>query len=528
MPFVESRLISPITLTTSASSALYTVPTGYSAIIKQLVVTNITGTAATFTFYIGAASAGNALFSGTSVAANDTVIINLSQVLTTGEVLRALASTGSALNLTVSGVINDGPLASTATVIVDNAITVNKIASGAVTSVKLADSLALTGAPTAPTATAGTNTTQLATTEFVTSGMPTRNLLYNGAMQIAQRADTSASNLTTGGYLTADRWLLNIYNTGGWTQSLVTDVPTAQGFRTAWKATCDTALVTPLTNAYLICEQKLEGFDCQRLMKGTANAQSLTVQFWVKSSTVGTYIFELRDADNSRAISKSYTINVANTWEQKIITIPADATGTLNNDNGESLCFSWWLAAGADYKSGTLATNWASLTTANRTVGQTTLSATVGNNWLITGVQVTVGTPAVALPYEFKPYGTELAQCQRYYWREQVGRHGQTGTTYILDNIIGAACDQSAWVRYPVRNPVIMRALPTVVYSNTTANFTNLTATGGNVSSSLGALACSFYAINLYIYSAGISTGTAACLRMNNANAFFGADAELV
>jgi hypothetical protein len=189
MPFVETRLISPTTLTTSASSALYTVPTGYSAIIKQLVVTNITGTAATFTFYIGAASAGNALFSGTSVAANDTVIINLSQVLTTGEILRALASTGSALNLTVSGVINDGPLASTATYIADNAITSAKIADGAIVNAdinasaaidqskiaSLASDLALkaplasptlTGTPLAPTAAAGTNTTQVATTEF--------------------------------------------------------------------------------------------------------------------------------------------------------------------------------------------------------------------------------------------------------------------------------------------------------------------------------------------------------------------------
>jgi len=361
----------------------------------------------------------------------------------------------------------------------------------------------------------------------MSSGTPPANLLYNGAMQIAQRADTSAASLTSGGYLTADRWLLNIYNTGAWTQSLDTDVPTAQGFRSSWKVNCNTALVTPLTNAYLICEQKLEGLDCQRLMKGTANAKTLTVQFWVKSSTVGTYIFELRDADNNRAISKSYTINVANTWEQKVITIPADTTGTLNNDNGESLCFSWWLAAGTDYKSGTLQTTWASLTTANRVVGQTTLSAAVNNNWFITGVQVTIGTSTTALPYEFKPYGAELAQCQRYYWREQVVRQGQTGVTYILDNIIGAACDQTAWIRYPVRNPVIMRALPTVVYSNTNANFTNLTATGGNVATALGALACSFYAINMYIYSAGISTGTAACLRMNNANAFFGADAEL-
>lgn len=200
MPFVETRFISPTTLTTSASSALYTVPTGYSAIIKQLVVTNITGTAATFTFYINTASASNALFSGTSVAANDTVIINLSQVVTTGETLRALASTGSALNLTVSGVINDGPLASTATYIADNAITSAKIADGSITTAKIADgaivnidinasaaidqskianltsdfalkaplaSPTLTGTPAAPTAAIDTNTTQVATTAYV-------------------------------------------------------------------------------------------------------------------------------------------------------------------------------------------------------------------------------------------------------------------------------------------------------------------------------------------------------------------------
>ena len=167
MPFVETRFISPTTLTTSAASALYTVPTGYSAIIKQLVVTNITGTAATFTFYIGAASAGNALFSGTSVAANDTIIINLSQVLTTGEILRALASAGSALNLTVSGVINDGPLASTATYIADNAITSAKIADGAIVNADINASAAIDQSKiNAPTAAAGTNTTQLATTAF--------------------------------------------------------------------------------------------------------------------------------------------------------------------------------------------------------------------------------------------------------------------------------------------------------------------------------------------------------------------------
>jgi len=192
MPFVETRFISPTTLTTSAASALYTVPTGYSAIIKQLVVTNITGTAATFTFYIGAASAGNALFSGTSVAANDTVIINLSQVLTTGEVLRALASTGSALNLTVSGVLNDGPLASTATYIADNAITSAKIADGAIVNADINASAAID-----KTKISGTAVT-VADTGTVTSTMILDGTILNADINASAAIDqTKVSGLGT-------------------------------------------------------------------------------------------------------------------------------------------------------------------------------------------------------------------------------------------------------------------------------------------------------------------------------------------
>ncbi len=139
MPFVETRFVSPTTLTTSAS-LLYVVPTNCSAIVKQLVVTNTTGTAATFTFYIGSAIVGNAVFSGTSVGVNDTVIINLSQVLSTGETLRALASTNSAINITVSGVLNDGPIAPGDTYIPYNAITSDKIATAAVGTDEIATS----------------------------------------------------------------------------------------------------------------------------------------------------------------------------------------------------------------------------------------------------------------------------------------------------------------------------------------------------------------------------------------------------
>ena len=192
MPFVEKRLISPTSLTTSASTALYTVPTGYTAIVKQIVVTNTTGTAATFTMYIGAASAGNALFSGTSVAANDTVIINLSQVLGTGEILRALSGTNAALNLTVSGVENDGPLAQNAMYIADNAITSAKIADGAIVNADINASAAID-----KTKISGTAVT-VADTGTVTSTMILDGTILNADINASAAIDqTKVSGLGT-------------------------------------------------------------------------------------------------------------------------------------------------------------------------------------------------------------------------------------------------------------------------------------------------------------------------------------------
>ena len=140
MPFTEKRLAGPTQLTTSAS-AIYTVPANKTTIVKQIIATNTSASAATFTLYIGAASVGNAVFSGTSVAANESLVINTSQVLSTGEILRALASANTAINLTISGVENDGPLTPTATYIADNAITTAKLADNSVTQAKLASSL---------------------------------------------------------------------------------------------------------------------------------------------------------------------------------------------------------------------------------------------------------------------------------------------------------------------------------------------------------------------------------------------------
>jgi len=138
MSFTEKRLCNPTQLTTSGQT-LYTVPASKTAIVKQIVVTNVTGSSATFSLFIGSAATPNALFSATSVAANDAIVINLSQVLNSTEILTALASANSTLNITISGVENDGPLNPLSTYIADGAITTDKIADSSVTSAKILD-----------------------------------------------------------------------------------------------------------------------------------------------------------------------------------------------------------------------------------------------------------------------------------------------------------------------------------------------------------------------------------------------------
>ena len=239
-----------------------------------------------------------------------------------------------------------------------------------------------------------------------------KNLIINGAMQVAQRA-TSVTGVTSDGYRTADRWNVNISSLGTWTQSVENDAPTGSGFRKSLKMLCTTADASPAAGDYLTMPQAIEGQNLQHILKGTSSAKELTVSFWVKSNVTGTYIAELYDPDNTRSVSKSYTVSASATWEKKTITFPADTTGALDNDNNSSLSINFWLGAGTTYTSGTLATTWGSVTAANRAVGQTNLAAATNNYWQITGVQLEVGS--VATDYEFKPFAQDLEECQRYY-----------------------------------------------------------------------------------------------------------------
>jgi hypothetical protein len=254
-----------------------------------------------------------------------------------------------------------------------------------------------------------------------------RNIIINGDMSIAQRG-TSTASITGGGYYTVDRFNLGITTLGTWTQSQDTDVPTGQGFAKSLKMDCTTADGSPGANDVLQINYKMEGQQLQYLKKGTSSAESTTLSFWIKATKTGTNIVELFDLDNSRQISKSYTVSSSDTWEKKTITFDGDTSGAFGNDNAASLQLDFFFGAGSNYTSGTLNTSWNSNTTANRAVGQVNHADSTSNNIYITGVQLEAGQ--ISSEFEFLPVDVNLHRCQRYYFNSEYNTSSTLGYGY--------------------------------------------------------------------------------------------------
>jgi hypothetical protein len=283
-----------------------------------------------------------------------------------------------------------------------------------------------------------------------------RNLIINGAMQVAQRGTSTTSLSSTSSYNTADRWRLDASGVGTWTQSVENDAPTGSGLRKSLKMLCTTAAASPSAGGYLVLTQPIEGQDLQRVAKGTASAQQLTISFWVKSNVTGTYVAQLADLDNSRAISATYSVSASATWEKKTITFAADTTGAFDNDNAGSLRVNLWLGAGSDRTSGTLQTTWGTEVNANIAPGQTNLAAATNNYWQVTAVQLETGP--VATPFEFEPYEATLRKCQRYYYRS-----APSPTSSFAPVTIFGAAKSTTVLSVVVAPPVTMRAIPSSV-----------------------------------------------------------------
>ena len=344
-------------------------------------------------------------------------------------------------------------------------------------------------------------------------------LIINGDMAVAQRS-TSVASITASGYHTIDRWQTNCTAGGTWTQSQDTTVPTGQGFAKSLKMDCTTADGSLAAGDRLIIQQAIEGQNLQYLKKGTSSAESLTVSFWVYATKTGTNIVELWDNDNTRQISKSYTINTTNTWEQKELTFAGDTTGAFGNDNAASLYLNFYLCAGSTYSSGTLNTSWASNTNANRAVGQVNHADSDSNDFYITGIQLEVGeyTSSTIPPFQHESYGDNLARCQRYFYK----------TSAVLNMPYCAAyCASTTNVRGYITYPQIMRATPSMD-RNTITSFTIYA--GGT---SAAATVVNFYYGNsqqceIYVnVASGLTEGEGCLIIDNDGTSTLEGDAEL-
>ena len=250
---------------------------------------------------------------------------------------------------------------------------------------------------------------------FNDGALSNRNLIINGAMQVAQRG-TSVTGVTSGGYRTCDRWRFDVgsSDTGAWTVSQASDGP--EGFNKSMKVECTTAKADISTDwRFLNIQQKLEGQNMVQAKFGTANAESLTVSFWVKSNKVGTYTLEFWNDNSSYGLSNTFSVNSSGVWEKKTVTVAGDADHGFVDTNAASLYLIWWMAASPNLSSGSLNTTWSNSTTGRVGGSNVNLADTIGNYFQITGVQLEVGDTAT--PFEHRSYGQELALCQRYFYR---------------------------------------------------------------------------------------------------------------
>jgi len=298
-----------------------------------------------------------------------------------------------------------------------------------------------------------------------------KNLVTNGAMQVAQRSASVTGIGAAAGYFTLDRWRLTQSTSAGrLTMTQTADGPS--GLANCLKLDCTTADTNIAAAENLVLQQKFEGQELQQIKKGTSDAELITVSFYVKANAVFTFGCELFDQDNTRQITKLFATTTD--WVKHSITFPADTTGAYDDDNANSFDLNFWLHAGATWAGGTLNTAaWASSTNANRAAGVSSFYSSTNNNFFITGVQMEIGSQATN--FEHRSFGEELALCSRYF-------QGTIGSGYFgVGRTAASSGSGSIMIQVPLTHE--MRAAPTPSLSATTVTFAEPNAANFDVTS---------------------------------------------
>jgi hypothetical protein len=342
-----------------------------------------------------------------------------------------------------SGIIQDGAVAAADIVSVSNTaisglITASQIAAvngSVITANTIANSAIQTGAVENYMSAAGL-------------GFGMRNRIINGAMVISQRnagASVTVNDNPAVGLYPTDRFLVQGTTSAGvYTAQQSTSTPPS-GFTNFLRMTTTTASASPAAGAVYVMSQIIEGYNIADFGFGAAGASTITVSFWVRSSLTGTFSGSLRNGTSfNRSYPFTYAISAANTWEQKSVTIAGDTSGTWSTGNTGGLVLAWDIGGGSTYASTAntwQAGNYTAVTGSTRLIS--TLSATLD----ITGVQLEKGSTATS--FDYRPYGTELALCQRYYQKVTNAYLGLTFNAASLN-----------YGGYPLK--VTMRAAPTL------------------------------------------------------------------
>ena len=346
---------------------------------------------------------------------------------------------------------------------------------------------------------------------------PFLNRIINGAMVIDQR-NAGASVTPTNGQYTLDRFVISIG--GGETGKLsiqqnAGSVTPPAGFTNYLGVTSLSAYTVPTANWFSLLHE-IEGLNVGDLAWGTANAKTITLSFWVRSSLTGTFGGALNNSGNSRNYPYTYTISVANTWEYKTVTIAGDTTGTWLTTNGIGIQVGFALGAGTT-ESGT-AGAWTA-TRAFSATGATSVVGTNGATFYITGVQLEVGSTATS--FDYRSIGTELQLCQRYYYRVN---STSDYTTYGL----GWNSSTSAGMAIIV-HPVKMRVQPTsvdyAILSSTLLGVTESLVSSISINSSYnGTDATGVSTVGSAVFTTGFFALTA---KNNSTSSYIGFSSEL-
>ena len=294
-------------------------------------------------------------------------------------------------------------------------------------------------------------------TANITNNLSNRNLIINGAMNVAQRGSSSDfSSSSTLSAFTLDRFRYDLFPFGGTSATATVSKSTTapDGFLHSLKVDVTATDTSLVANNYSQITYQLEKQDIRHFAYGTSAAKTITLSFYVRSNKTGNYnVNLLQYGASTRLASFTYTISSADTWERKTITIAGDTSGNVVDGNSSGLGINFGLAYGGNYITGSNQNSFGSYVAANSGVGQNVnLYDSTSNEWYITGVQLEVGS--VATDFEHRSFAQELALCQRYFQTIGVG---------FIAACRGASSSQ---LLYSYTPPVNLRASPTISTTN--------------------------------------------------------------